>query len=42
MSIDTSKVATSNSTAATASKPSKVGAAATWADDRHGLASLGC
>ncbi|HEU4811844.1 MAG TPA: cytochrome b, partial [Nocardioides sp.] len=40
MSIDTSKVAKSNTTtAATASKPSKVGAAATWADDRLGLAT---
>ncbi len=39
MSIDTSKVADSNTTAATASKPSKVGAAATWADDRLGLAT---
>jgi ubiquinol-cytochrome c reductase cytochrome b subunit len=40
MSIDTSKVATSNTTTpATASKPSKVGAVATWADDRLGLAT---
>jgi ubiquinol-cytochrome c reductase cytochrome b subunit len=39
--IDTSKVATSNSTdAATATKPGKAGAAATWADDRLGLASM--
>ena len=38
--IDTSKVATSNrETAATAKKPSKVGAAANWADERLGLAS---
>ena len=38
--IDTSKVATSNrETAATAKKPSKVGAAASWADERLGLAS---
>ncbi|GAA2116760.1 ubiquinol-cytochrome c reductase cytochrome b subunit [Nocardioides bigeumensis] len=38
--IDTSKVATSNKTsAATATKPSKVGAAANWADERLGLAS---
>ena len=38
MSIDTSKVATSNSsTAATPTKPNKVGAVATWADDRLGL-----
>ncbi|WP_148614611.1 cytochrome b [Nocardioides rubriscoriae] len=38
MSIDTSKVADSNSTsAATPAKPSKVGAVATWADDRLGL-----
>src|SRR6187200_2448037 len=42
MSIDTSKVATSNTgTAATASKPSKIGAAASWADDRLGLAAVG-
>src|SRR6476619_2542613 len=41
MSIDTSKVATSNKTAATASKPSKAGAAATWADERLGLAAMG-
>ena len=40
MSIDTSKVATSNTTAATASKPSKVGAAANWADERLGLGTL--
>ncbi|WP_139981206.1 cytochrome b [Nocardioides litoris] len=39
MSIDTSKVADSNATsAAKASKPSKAGAVATWADDRLGLA----
>ena len=42
MSIDTSKVATTNATtAATAKKPSKLGAAATWADDRLGLATAG-
>jgi ubiquinol-cytochrome c reductase cytochrome b subunit len=39
MSVDTSKVATSNTTAATAKKPSRVGAVATWADDRLGLAT---
>jgi ubiquinol-cytochrome c reductase cytochrome b subunit len=40
MSIDTSKVATSNrGTPATASKPGRAGAAATWADDRLGLAN---
>ncbi|GAB3783267.1 cytochrome bc1 complex cytochrome b subunit [Nocardioides ungokensis] len=40
MSIDTSKVAASNTTtAATAKKPSKAGAAAAWADDRLGLAT---
>src|SRR6478609_4265458 len=40
--MDTSKVATSNATtAATAKKPSKVGAAATWADERLGLAAMG-
>jgi ubiquinol-cytochrome c reductase cytochrome b subunit len=40
LSIDTSKVATTNAgSAATASKPSKVGAMATWADDRLGLAT---
>jgi ubiquinol-cytochrome c reductase cytochrome b subunit len=40
MSIDTSKVATTNSTAATAAKPSRAGAAAEWADERLGLATL--
>ena len=40
MSIDTSKVATTNSTAATAAKPNRVGAVAEWADDRLGLATL--
>jgi len=40
MSIDTSKVATTNSKAATPTKPSKVGAVAEWADDRLGLATL--
>src|SRR5688572_4068127 len=40
--MDTSKVATSNATSpATAKKPSKVGAVATWADDRLGLAAMG-
>ena len=37
MSIDTSKVATSNSSAATAKKPGKAGAVANWADERLGL-----
>ncbi len=41
MSIDTSKVATSNSKAATPEKPNRVGAVANWADERLGLASLG-
>ena len=41
MSIDTSKVATSNTTAAMAAKPSKVGAIVEWADDRLGLAAMG-
>jgi ubiquinol-cytochrome c reductase cytochrome b subunit len=40
MSIDTSKVATTNTTAATASKPNPVGKVAEWADDRLGLAGL--
>src|SRR3954447_17072542 len=40
MSIDTSKVATTNTTAATAKRPNPVGAAAEWADDRVGLAGL--
>src|ERR1044072_8795453 len=40
MSIDTSKVATTNSTAATAKGPNRVGAVAEWADDRLGLATL--
>jgi ubiquinol-cytochrome c reductase cytochrome b subunit len=40
VSIDTSKVASSNATtAATTGKPSKIGAVATWADDRLGLAT---
>ena len=40
MSIDTSKVAKTNATsAATASKPSKLGGVATWADERLGLAT---
>jgi len=39
VSIDTSKVATSNTTAATAKKPSKAGKVATWADDRLGIAA---
>jgi ubiquinol-cytochrome c reductase cytochrome b subunit len=40
MSLDTSKVARSNgSTPATASKPSKIGGVAGWADDRLGLAT---
>ncbi|MDF1602688.1 cytochrome bc complex cytochrome b subunit [Nocardioides sp. YIM 152315] len=39
--MDTSKVADSNrTTAATASKPNRVGAVATWADERLGLATL--
>src|SRR3954447_64526 len=40
MSIDTSKVATTNSTAATAKRPNPAGAVAEWADDRLGLAGL--
>jgi ubiquinol-cytochrome c reductase cytochrome b subunit len=41
MSLDTSKIATTNrEEPATASRPSKAGAAATWADDRLGLATL--
>ncbi len=39
MSIDTSKVATSNTTAATAKKPNRLGKVATWADDRLGIAT---
>src|SRR4028119_901016 len=40
MSLDTSRVARSNgSTPATASKPSKIGGVAGWADDRLGLAT---
>ncbi|GAA4721750.1 cytochrome bc complex cytochrome b subunit [Nocardioides conyzicola] len=39
--MDTSKVATSNATtAATAKKPSRAAAAATWADERLGLATM--
>src|SRR5918999_5794702 len=42
MSLDTSKVASSNrATPATASKPSRIGGVAGWADDRLGLASAG-
>src|ERR1044071_5559726 len=40
MSIDASRVATTNKTAATASKPNPVGKAAEWADERLGLATL--
>src|SRR6476619_3130065 len=41
MSLDTSKIATTNrEEPATASTPSKAGAAATWADDRLGLATM--
>jgi ubiquinol-cytochrome c reductase cytochrome b subunit len=40
MSVDTSKVATSNSSAATPTKPSLAGAAANWADERLGIATL--
>jgi ubiquinol-cytochrome c reductase cytochrome b subunit len=41
MSLDTSKIADTNSgTPATAKKPNKAGAAAEWADDRLGLATL--
>lgn len=40
MSIDTSKVATSNSSAATTAKPNRAGAVATWADERLGLATM--
>jgi ubiquinol-cytochrome c reductase cytochrome b subunit len=40
MSIDTSKVADSNTSAAIAKKPNRAGAAATWADDRLGLATM--
>ena len=40
MSIDTSKVADSNTSAAIAQKPNRAGAAATWADDRLGLAMM--
>ena len=40
MSIDTSKVADSNKTAATAKKKLPVGAVAEWADDRLGLATM--
>src|SRR6478609_8962070 len=40
--MDTTKVATSNTTtAATAKKKNRVGAVATWADDRLGLAAAG-
>jgi ubiquinol-cytochrome c reductase cytochrome b subunit len=38
VSIDTSRVADSNTSAATAQRPSRAGAAANWADERLGLA----
>ena len=41
MSVDTSKVAKSNTSAATASKPTKVGKVAEWSDERLGLAAMG-
>jgi ubiquinol-cytochrome c reductase cytochrome b subunit len=41
VSVDTSKVAKSNSSAATASKPTKVGKVAEWSDERLGLAAMG-
>ena len=41
MSIDTSRVADSNTTnAATPKKPAKAGAVANWADERLGLGSM--
>jgi ubiquinol-cytochrome c reductase cytochrome b subunit len=41
MSLDTSKIADTNSgSAATAKKPNKAGAVAEWADDRLGLATM--
>jgi len=40
MSIDTSKVATSNTGAATASPPTRTGAVANWADERLGLGTV--
>ncbi len=40
MSIDMSKVAPSNTEASTGSKPNKVGAVASWADDRLGLGTV--
>ncbi|MDX6357073.1 MAG: ubiquinol-cytochrome c reductase cytochrome b subunit, partial [Nocardioidaceae bacterium] len=41
MSLDTSKIASTNrDNPATAQKPGKAGAAASWADDRLGLATL--
>jgi ubiquinol-cytochrome c reductase cytochrome b subunit len=40
MSIDTSKVATTNSSAATATKTNRVGSVANWADERLGLATM--
>jgi ubiquinol-cytochrome c reductase cytochrome b subunit len=41
VSVDTSKVATSNTSAATAKKPTTVGKIAEWSDERLGLAAMG-
>jgi ubiquinol-cytochrome c reductase cytochrome b subunit len=41
VSVDTSKVATSNTSAATAKKPTAIGAIAEWSDERLGLAAMG-
>ncbi|WP_414689738.1 cytochrome b [Nocardioides sp.] len=41
MSVDTSKVATSNTSAATAKQPTRIGKITQWSDERLGLAAMG-
>jgi ubiquinol-cytochrome c reductase cytochrome b subunit len=41
VSVDTSKVATSNTSAATAKKSTRIGTIAQWSDERLGLAAMG-
>jgi ubiquinol-cytochrome c reductase cytochrome b subunit len=41
VSVDTSKVATSNTSAATAKQPTRIGKITQWSDERLGLAAMG-